>query len=161
MPQLGAVAIVGLAMSAAQTGMQVQAAKREAQNAANVAEFNARQQELAGQQAREAASVEASRMAKQGRTVMSAQRAAQAGSGLDMSTGTSKQLVDRTQNENRMDQLAMIYGGRINSAKTTSEAALLRASGKEALAGGKTAVAGTLLQGASSMGGQYAQARGY
>lgn len=147
MPQ---AAILGV--MAAGAVMTASSQKQAADTEVNVANFNARQQELAGQQSRENASLQAAQVAREGRRIISAQRAAQAGTGLDIESGSALELRNVTENQNRLDQLAMIFGGQSEAHQRQAAAILQRAGGAATKKAAPLAVGGTLLSGAASTG---------
>ena len=115
----------------------------------NVQRYNAGQAELAGEQAVTQSSLEAARLAREGRRFVAAQRAAQAGSGLDMNSGSALALRSEAINENLMDQLAIIYGGQIAKTRADAEAGLQKANAKATKRARPLALGSTLLQGGS------------
>lgn len=110
--------------------------------------FNAKVNELNAQAVREKASYEAQMIRKQGARVMSAQKAGYASSGFATTSGTPLAVVAATARRSEMDALLRKYGGDVEAAGFTNQAALLRAKADSVESAGKTALWGTILTGA-------------
>lgn len=111
--------------------------------------YNMGQAELAGDQAVQQASLEAARAAAEGRRFIGAQRSAQSGSGLEMDSGSALALRAKALEQNRLDQLAILYGGQIAKTRAYAEAGLQKANAQATNKARPWALGSTLLQGGS------------
>lgn len=151
MPQLGAITLGQAALGTMLAGTATQAiGQQQAMSTQEDAQkYNAGQAELAGKQAMTQASLEAARLAREGSRFTGAQRAAQAGSGLDMDSGSSLALRADAIDQNKLDQLAILYGGQVAKTRADAEAGLQKANARATKRARPLALGSTLLQGGS------------
>lgn len=151
MPQLGAITLGQAALGTMMAGTVTQAVgeQQALSTQENAQKYNAGQAELAGNQAMQQSSLEAARLAREGRRFLGAQRSAQAGSGLDMNAGSAMALRSETIDQNLLDQLAILYGGQVAKTRADAEAGLQKANAKATRRSRPLALGSTLLQGGS------------
>ena len=143
---MGVASAVMLAVSAAAAVAQGQAAKKEAEYQAKVAQARGKAEELA-------IGAEAERLADEQREIKGQQRvtAAQAGGGL--SSGQNILLLAEQAQKMQMDQLELQRQQDLATSGASTEASLLKMRGKNAERGG-------YLKAISSGAGAYFQAKG-
>lgn len=165
-----AIAVAGLAASAAGTVSSVMAQQAQAQAAANAAEYQAQvaqnQNQVSQQQAKQteaAGETVQEQIGQQTRANIGALKAAQAASGTDVNSGSN---VDVRSSAAALGQLNEInarsnysrqaYGYQLQGVGYQAQAGLDRAQGEAAKTAGNIGAFGSLASGASSVAKQYA-----
>lgn len=126
---------------------QAQAAKQQGKYEQSVYESNARMAELEAEEATSRGNREANRVRAKGRAVRGSQRAALAGQGVDVGTGTAADLQLETDTLSEMDALTVQNNAWREAWGYRAEASNLRYQGRFARLGAKTQARNTLLTG--------------
>ncbi len=137
-----------LVAAAAATAVTAYGQYQQGQDAKKAADYNAAIMERNRQAAEQKAQFDADAQAAKLRRLMGAQRAAAGASGYQK-TGSILDLQEDTVIQGTMDQLATLYGGKLQGQNYEAQANLSRMEGTAAARAGTTAAAGTLLGGAS------------
>ncbi len=122
------------------TGFQVMQSQQQAAAMEKQAEYNQKVYEMEAEQEREAAEFEAEQHKKDIRRLMSAQRAAFAGSGVDLSAGGTPSVVQQqTAMEGELDRQAILYNGEVSATRAENQARLAEFKGKSGASATRTA----------------------
>jgi hypothetical protein len=132
-----AVAVVGM-------GVSYQASRNQAKTAEQVGKHNAQMNEYSAQDAQRRGAEEAAAIQRKGAAIKSSQRAALAAKGLDLTYGTSADLIDQTDFFTQSD----VATARNNAARDAWSA---RAQGGLSLAQGNAAAANARMEGNASL----------
>lgn len=138
-----AISVIGAAVSAA-SQYQAGQSQKEAAN------YNARMQERAANDALNRGAIEASQVKDKTRRLISAQIAASGAAGFDSSTGTNLDLSTEAAGFGELDALKTINNSQRQAAGMSAQANLDRFQGAAASRAGTMNAAGTLLSGAGS-----------
>lgn len=111
-------------------------------------EFNARQAAAAGEQSRMQAGIEEARQRRQAARLLGSQRAATAGSGVNVE-GSPLLVMMETAGDAEYDAQLIKYGGEIRASTAFAQAASDRMAARAARTGGYIGAGGSLLRGAS------------
>lgn len=134
-------------MMAISTGVSIVGQLQQGQAARRAADAEARQQELAAAQERDAAMVEAARIRKAGDRASGAARAQLAASGIDVGSGTAVVIDEEITRESRTDAEYTLLTGSRRAGALNYSAAQSRARGKNAVSSSVLGSVSTGLQG--------------
>ena len=150
-----AIAIAGLAASAASTGAalasqanQAEAARQQAAYQAQVAQNNAALAQQQGEVAQQ-------QIYREGAQRAAAQRATMAANGIDLGFGTAVDIQQDTARATALDAATAQYNAFLQGTSLRDQATLDRTAGRNAAAAAPAAMAGTLLAGASQFSSRW------
>ncbi len=148
------LAITAIAASLAGAGVAAAGAISQGQSAKDAADFNAKVAANNAQTASEQANFDAEQIRSKNRRIMGAQRAGMAASGYDVDSGSATDLKYDSAMQGEMDALKAIYTGRAQATSFSSQSALDRMRGNQAVTGSYWSAGGSLLTGVSGAAGQ-------
>lgn len=149
MGYIGAAIAIISAATAAYTSVA------SAENAKEVADFNAQMQDRAAKDAEQRGAIAASEHRDKVRKMLAQNEAAGASSGLDANTGSLLASSVENAGMGELDALRLRYNAMTEASGMRTQASVTRAEGNNALAAGHMQAAGSILSGASSAVGAY------
>lgn len=146
---------VTLALMAAGTAMSAYGQYQQGQAADDAAKYNAKMADYGAQDAQRRGEEEAAAIQRNASSLKSAQRAAQAARGLDVSYGTAADLQDETDFFGQMDAATARYNAAQQAWNYRAQGSLARAEGRAAKYEGMLGATGTLLSGAGQVASKW------
>jgi hypothetical protein len=155
-PQAGylTATAIGLAIASAAIGAYTSYQSGQAQK--DAAKYNAKVATNNADAAVQQAQFDAQQIRSKNKRILAAQKAIYSGSGIDLASGSSGDVAYDSSIEGEMDALKAIYTGQTNARSFAASAALDKSRASNAETIGNYGAAGSILGGASSATGIYA-----
>lgn len=153
MGYIGAAIAIISAATAAYTSVA------SAENAKEVADFNAAMQDRAAKDVEQRGAIAASEHRDKVRKMLAQNEAAGASSGLDANTGSLLASSVESAGMGELDALRLRYNAMTEASGMRTQASVTRAEGNNAMAAGHMQAAGSILSGASSAVSSFNTAR--
>lgn len=155
MASAGVFAAITAATTAAATIVQAVGARRQAEAQSQAATYNAKVAEQNADAVRQQAQVQAQQIDRRNRLRIGAVKAAAGGAGIELQ-GSVIDLIGDMTTQGELERQNALWQGEMQARGFNIDSALSKSQARNARRAGRLRVAGTLLSGASQIGGQVA-----
>lgn len=150
-----AIAIAGIAASAAGTAVSVYSQYAQGQAQQKAAKYNQRANENAAQTAQQEATAHANLQRESYRRVIATNRAVTGSAGVEETSGSPLMVASDNARQAELNALMTEYGGKVRSTAFQNQAELYKMRAESAGPAGLLNAGSTLLSGAAQLGRQY------